>query len=49
MKGIMQDIKNGNLPAEEIPGFVAWGIGKLFWPLITLLFAAAIALVIVSL
>lgn len=32
--GILKDIQTGALPPEEIPGFVAWGLRKLFWPLI---------------
>ena len=31
MKDILKDVKSGALPAEEIPGFIAWGIRKHFW------------------
>jgi len=27
----LKDIRSGALPASEIPGFVAWQIGKSFW------------------
>lgn len=31
MKDILKDIASGALPVSEIPGFVAWSIGKSFW------------------
>jgi len=31
MKDILKDVKSGALPAEEIPGFIAWWIRKHFW------------------
>lgn len=31
MKNVLKDIKSGALPVGEIPGFVAWSIGRSFW------------------
>jgi hypothetical protein len=27
----LKDIRSGALPASEIPGFIAWAVGKSFW------------------
>ena len=34
---IAKDVKEGNLEKEEIPGFVVWMAGKLFWPFMLLI------------
>ena len=31
MFNVLKDIRSGELPAKEIPGFIAWLIGKSFW------------------
>jgi len=31
MLNLLKDIRSGALPASEIPGFIAWAIGKSFW------------------
>ena len=28
---ILKDIKSGALPVRELPGFIAWGIGRMGW------------------
>jgi len=28
---ILKDIKSGALPASELPGFIAWWLGKVYW------------------
>jgi len=28
---ILKDIKSGALPLWELPGFIAWGIGRMGW------------------
>jgi len=33
---ILKDIRNGYLPLEEIPGFLAWMFGRVAWAFILL-------------
>jgi hypothetical protein len=42
MKAILKDIKDGNLPPEEIPGFAAWGLRQILRQLFWIFFAIII-------
>lgn len=48
MFDILKDIRSGALPISEIPGFIVWAIGKLFWLWFCVIAAGVVLAVIID-